>query len=356
MITVAFRSGYWDTVRAVRSINHARPRVRIVKRLSYVCLGVTVVLAMLRFPAEWTALALFLPAIVLPLLWLLPLHAAWLIWRKAPSWQAERRFTFTPTGIDASGMATEGHLRWSAITRVSETGRHFVLFTSGQAGYAIPKKALPDEATVSAVRALLLEHAGKGVDAPTTGMEERLPPGAVVVEFEWEPRELYRALRAATRHGPARWPIFVALAVLAWWLGAGEAVRQWRAGGWQATNGWSLAVALLPIACTAAAIPLTAAYAAWSLRRGSPMHAGVQRVVVAAAGIRTRGSLYSGSVGWEALVKAVETADFFLLYVAKAQAVIVPKRGLDPDQLRRVRATIAANFRSAALFAEPVRA
>ncbi len=356
MTTVAFRSGYWDTVRALRSINHVLPRVRMAKRLSYACLGGAVVLAVLRVPAEWTALALFLPAIVLPLLWLLPLYGAWITWRKAPSWQAERRFTFTPTGIDAAGLATEGHLRWSAITRVSETRRHFVLFTSGQIGFAIPKKALPDEAAVSAMRALLLERAGRGGDAPAAGMEEQLPPGAVVAEFEWEPRELYRAIRAASRHGPARWPIFLALAVLAWWLGAGEAVRQWRAGDWQASNGWSLALALLPIAFTAAAIPLSAAFAAWSLRRGSRVHAGVQQVVVAAAGIRTRGSLYSGSVGWEALVKAVETADFFLLYVGKAQAVIVPKRGLSPDQLRQVRAMIAANFRSATLFAEPARA
>lgn len=355
MTTVAFRSGYWDTVRAVRSINHALPRVRVLKRLSYACLGVFVVLAILRVPAEWTVVVLVPPVILFSGLWLLPLYAAWITW-KAPSWQAEQRFTFTPTGIDASGLATQGHLQWSAITRVSETRRHFVLFTSGQWGFAIPKKALPDEASVTAVRALLLEHAGKGGDAPATGMEEPLPPGAIVAEFEWEPGELYRAIRAVSRHGPALWPIFLVLAVLAWWLGAGEAVRQWRAGGWQAMNGWSLAVALFPIAFTAAAIPLSAAFAAWSLRRGSRVHAGVQRVVIAADGIRTRGSLYSGTVGWGALVKAVETAEFFLLYVGKAQAVIVPKRGLDPDQLRQVRATIGANFRSAALFAEPARA
>lgn len=343
MLTVTFRNGYQDTVRAVRSINQVLPRVRFIRRLAYVCLGLFVVLAVAGVRAEWTVWLLFVPAVMLAVFWLLPFYVGWLSW-KNPTSQAEQRFTFSESEIEAAGAASEAHVQWSAVTRVGETRRHFVFFTSNQCGYTVPKRALPGTEAVAQLRDLLQRNAGRPNGGPTVSQDTPSAPVIASAEFQWTQGELYRAIRSVSRYGPRQWPIYLVLFVMSGWFGAYPALQQWRAGGWAAVDAWAVYLALLPLLLITVAAPLSARWAAYSLTRTSPSHGGVQTVSVTEDGVRTRGSLYTGQLGWSGLTKAVETEEFFLLYVAKAQAMIIPKRALDEAGIGRVREVVHAHL------------
>lgn len=354
MLTVTFRNGYRDTVRAVRSINGVLPRIRFLRRLSYVCFALFIILSLLGVPRDWTFLLLLIPAVILPLLWVIPLYAAWLNW-KNPTSEAEQRFTFSDEGIEAVGAASEAHVQWSAVTRVGETKRHLVFFTSGQCGYAIPKHALPDAGAVSWLRDLLQRNAGKPDAHPVTSQDAPSGPVIASADFEWTRGELYRAIRATSRYGPKQWPIYAFLLLLAWWTGGARALEQWRTGGWRAVDLWAVLLALYPLLFTILAVRLSSLWAAFSLTRNSPSHDGVQTLSITDAGLKTRGNLYTGQIGWAALLKAVETNEFFLLYVSKAQAVIVPKRVLDAASIGGIRETVHAHLGTrASLLGSPV--
>jgi hypothetical protein len=82
----------------------------------------------------------------------------------------------------------------------------------------------------------------------------------------------------------------------------------------------------------------------WGVRsqyRSSPAMRGVQSYDFGPEAIAMAGPLSSATMQWEAVIKAVETPEFFLLYIAKARAHFVPKSAFgDEGDLNQMRALL----------------
>jgi hypothetical protein len=66
------------------------------------------------------------------------------------------QYKFSHSGVDVDGKYSSGHLDWTLITRVIETGSYVVIFVSQNIIHLIPKVALSGEDLVS-LRNLLRE-------------------------------------------------------------------------------------------------------------------------------------------------------------------------------------------------------
>ena len=82
--------------------------------------------------------------------------------------------------------------------------------------------------------------------------------------------------------------------------------------------------------------PVTALiYAIW-LPRVNPS-IGAWRIVVTDEGIQVRGRITAADARWSTLTCVVETKRFFLLFLSKVQAIYVPKRVFQPDDIEALR-------------------
>ena len=76
------------------------------------------------------------------------------------------------------------------------------------------------------------------------------------------------------------------------------------------------------------------------LPRRSPSIGVTQRIVVTDDGIRVRGRITATDVRWDMLTRVVETRRFFLFFLSKIQAVYLPKRAIQPEEVDVLRRTL----------------
>ena len=158
-----------------------------------------------------------------------------------------------------------------------------------------------------------------------SGFSETAP---IVARFRWHPREAYRALAQIARRGLPMWPLYISFLVLAALNGGPEFVRQWERGGWAAVDFVFLAWTFAPVILVAMLVPVSAL---WVAHRAVPAGAetSVEQIVsIGDGGVRANTPLVAGDLRWASLTRAVETGEFFLLFVSRMQALYVPKRSL----------------------------
>jgi hypothetical protein len=159
---------------------------------------------------------------------------------------------------------------------------------------------------------------------------------AATYEFDW--REHYRASREVAGRMWTRWlgwgfaAVALVLATLNYFAAAGRVsalgiflnILPWIAVG----TAW---VAL---------IPYTQRRAAKRLSSRDPSVKGPQTRTLDADGYHSRGNGVALDIPWHAMLRAVETSDFFLFFYNKQCAYYLPKRVLNATEIDKARALL----------------
>jgi hypothetical protein len=346
LITATFQPSFREHVRALRAINRVLPRVRWMKRLGWACLFAAIIVLFVD-GAEWLfAYLLLLPLVLFAVLAVLPPWMAWLARSQSPIWRSEQRITVDERGVEHSAAGAGGLIAWAAITRVAETKHFLLFFTSPQCAHYVPKAAFPGEALQNVRR--FAERAGQpggegdGAAVMLASVAEPRADDVAYARFDWDPKQMYRVFRLATRYGSRQWPIYLWMLALGAWTGGPTLYRQFRDGGFGNVSLGLLALSLFPLVLVLAIGPLMSWWAARRLPRVRPSVRGPITVAVGPRGVRSAGLIASGEVPWSALLKTVETQEFFLFFVSKLQALYLPKVSLEASSVASVR-TLAAS-------------
>lgn len=337
-MTVRFTPSRRQLTRAIRAINGTIPRIRIMRRLSWAALFVTIALILARRLSFEAAVALlFIPGLTLFILWMMPGHMARLSWSNSPVWRSEHVFTFSPAGIDVSTGTTGAHTAWPAIVRTAETPEFFLFFSSEQAGRFVPKQGI-SLLDVETIRDMFATYAGKaGATEPATPSADIVGDAVVQVSFEHDPREVARAGMATARKSGTLWMPYAAMVLIVGWNTVPMVYRQWKRGGIESVSIPLLLLGLFPLFLILIGPPLAARWAARREIRTGPSSRGMQRVGVADWGLQIAGPSYSGTLQWDAFMKVSETPEFFLFFLTKLQPVYIPKRVLSVADSERIR-------------------
>ena len=289
-------------------------------------------------PVVITALAglLFLvPAVLLPLLWLMPLYMAW-ISRALPALQ-NQSLTFAADGVEVESGAGQGILRWAAVTRFAETKKFLLLFISSQCACAIPKVAVGDAAAARHLADFITEQLSTADGAPPTPSPD--PEDVLLVaEFTPDLREVYHAVMAASRHGPALWPAYLLMLAVVGWTTIVPLWRRWQLGDLANASIYVTLLGLFPLILILSIRPLASLWAAHRHVKTNRSAAGVQRIAIAERGLQISGPYSSGFFEWSVLFKVAEVERFFLFFLTKAQPVFLPKRALEARAVDTIRA------------------
>ena len=161
-------------------------------------------------------------------------------------------------------------------------------------------------------------------------------PEPLTYEFRLDAAEALRASRLLIWSGWRRWlwrgfPVFVVvLFLLAWWGGMSRA---------------ALARYAAVVVVLAVALPRVER---WQLARGyarMPSLRVPQRFTFDAAGLRIAGAASAITLGWDAVVGARETPEFFFVLVGPRRGYYVPKRAVGgPEAEARLRALLRAHL------------
>ena len=81
-----------------------------------------------------------------------------------------------------------------------------------------------------------------------------------------------------------------------------------------------------------------------TVRKGQPSIDGPHAMNLNDGGVQVVSPHSRFELGWEAVVKALETAEFFFIYTGKNVAQMLPKRVLTPDALMQVRALLRSRL------------
>jgi hypothetical protein len=346
-VVVRFQTSYGELVAALRSVNRAVPRVRVMRRLSWLAIAVITVLVVADILTPRDAVGiLFVPALILLLFWALPFQLAWMTRRNSPYWKGEQIFEFSRSGIRAGSVSSDSVTDWAAVMRTGEDRRFFLFFSSDQGAQFVPKRALSPEQQ-DALRDLLTAYAGKP-SAPAVARPIATAPAVVEVRFELEPAELARVGVLAARKEGGVWISVAVMTGIVLWSTGPTTYAQWQRGGWSAVSIPLLLLGLSPLLIILLAVPLSARWAARRQLRTGPSSRGLQEIGVADWGIRVAGPMFTGELRWAAFMKATETEEFFLFFLSKLQPLFLPKRLLTAADTRVVRSVVSSGLGSKA--------
>jgi YcxB-like protein len=78
-----------------------------------------------------------------------------------PNLVGPNTYTFSPDGIDVSGLQSKGHLDWGAVLEARETSTQFLIYPQTSIAHVIPKRFLANAEQQICLRALIRDHAKK---------------------------------------------------------------------------------------------------------------------------------------------------------------------------------------------------
>ena len=88
-------------------------------------------------------------------------------------------------------------------------------------------------------------------------------------------------------------------------------------------------------------MPLLQMFQLWSSSRRNRMLLGIQHQTLAPEGFSISSDAFNANFKWDAIHKAIETKDFFFLYISSRSAYFIPKSRLsDAGDLERLRAVL----------------
>ena len=88
-------------------------------------------------------------------------------------------------------------------------------------------------------------------------------------------------------------------------------------------------------------MPLLQMFQIWEARRSNPKIFGIRTQSFTPEGFSASSDGFNTSFKWDAIPKAIETKDFFLIYISSRSAHITPKPRLtEPGDLEKLRAVL----------------
>lgn len=338
-VSVLFAPSVGEIAGGLRAINSARPVVRILQRLSWAMIAIITALLIAGVIEPLPAIALlFVPGLCAFLLWSLPFYMAWMLRRNSPFWTNDIKIDFSPAGIRSTSAGAEGFTEWRAVIRTAETRRFFLYFTAAQSAQFLPKRALSTR-DLDQLRFLFSEFAGKAGSPAASAPASALSPPVVQTSFQLDPRETARAAMVSVRKMGSMWIWYLLMIVIVSYNTMPTVYSQWRRGGFGAISIPLLLLGLSPLLMITIGQPLAMWSAAKRQVRSGPSFQGTQHVGVAEWGLQVSGPMSSGTLQWSAVMKAIETPEFFLFFLSKLHPVFIPKRLLndaDTTQVRRL--------------------
>jgi len=334
-VEVQFTTSRAELTRALRAINRGIPHVQWMWRIGWAAVFVVAALVFAGIIAPFDSIAFFfVPGLVLFLVWWMPSYFARMAWSKSPFWTSPQTWRLTEAALMCVAAGTETYTLWPAIVRTRETPDFFLFFSSSRAAHFIPKRVLSAE-QMTQVRDITARRAGKE-GGPAVSVTHRSPP-VVDAAFMIDAKEAARAGVVAANKTGSMWVSYGIIVLVVAWNTVPPMYSQWRRGGLTAISLPQLLLGLTPLAIVLFAPPLAARWAAARYARTAPSAQGTQHVGVAEWGLQISGPFYSGALEWASLMRADETTEFFLFFLAKLQPVFIPKRVLSPDDVARVR-------------------
>jgi hypothetical protein len=91
-------------------------------------------------------------------------------------------------------------------------------------------------------------------------------------------------------------------------------------------------------------VPLMQWWSARTVHKRDASVLGPQERTVDEAGFHTRGNGVALDIPWHAMVRGVESAEFFLFFYSKQLAYYLPKRALDAQQVEHVRSLMRSGL------------
>lgn len=157
----------------------------------------------------------------------------------------------------------------------------------------------------------------------------------VVITFDHDQGEHYRALLAIHRSSPSWW-FWPGGALLFGGYGVYHVVRYW--GQYPARYVLLIALPWLLFGVVwALFVPLSFWASAKRARRTSPGQTGRQERVLDDASYHSRDGGVNVNVAWDVMHRAIETREFLLFFVSRKAADYIPKRAMDPQALVEAR-------------------
>lgn len=159
------------------------------------------------------------------------------------------------------------------------------------------------------------------------------------ITFELTFADQVRASRAIFRRQPTMWVSFALFAVLLIWLlwTDYQTVSQGRRVHWNLT-----AMGVATVAIGALFVYFSPNLTVWSYRRGNKLIAGPHTYSFLADHLSMESPLASTDIAWPAIREVREDADFFLFFISKTQAAVLPKRELQAHDLAELRTSLKA--------------
>ena len=336
-VSVLYTTSLGEMSRALRAVYYSIPIMRMLQRLSWLMIVVVVVLVVANVVSGSLAITLlFVPGLIVLIFWSMPFYLAGMLRRNSPYWAHDIHIEFSPAGIRSGSGGAEAFTEWRAIVRTAETREFLLYFTTAHAGQFIPKRVLsPSE--IDQLRILFRQYAGKTGVSPTP--TPVVPESAALVQtsYKLEPREITRVAMLATRKVGTMWVWYVLMLLIVSMNVIPTVSRQWRQGGLSAISIPWLLLGLSPLVIIIVGPPLAAWWAAKRHVASGPSMHGAQHVGVAEWGLQVSGPMSNGTLKWSAVMKAIETPEFFLFFLSKLQPVYIPKRLLSDADTVSVR-------------------
>lgn len=336
-IRIRFQPTFVEGVRVIFAVYRFQPVVRLIRWAGWTALAVGAGGLATGLISRGTALFLLsLALLIILLITLVPV----MLYRLASSGnrlaRGERSYLLDDDGIHTSLATAESFVRWDALDRVRETRRYFLLYSSNQCVFCLPKWAVeaPDDPVT--VRDLLQLRVGRAVPARESAVRdpETIVESGITGRFHWTLRDLFRGSIEVNLYGSRQWIVFVALmAGLELWAAGPYVHEQVRRGGLGSLSVTSLFIYALPVLLILTLIPVNTWWSARRQLRNNAAAQGEQVVVVAEAGVRAWGGLFAGSWTWDSFRLVVATRTNLLFLFGKIQGVVVPLSAFPPEEL-----------------------
>jgi hypothetical protein len=165
-----------------------------------------------------------------------------------------------------------------------------------------------------------------------------MPTASVRATFTFDPQQHYRASREVLKRTSARYTSWIGILVAALLLYS-NVLRHW--GEFPIRElAWSAIPWVLLAVFWAAIVPLSTWRTSRRIAKSDPAAQGLQIREVDESGVRSTGNNVTVHVPWAALLKSVETEEFFLFFYSKQLAYYMPKSILDTSDVETVRLTL----------------
>lgn len=323
-ITATFRGSVVSSWMMSRALIRLNPVTRWLRRVGWILIVVGFGSAVVSDAALTAGLiATALGLLIVVIMGLSPLVA---LWAGRGTHGVEQTWQFSADRIQCTAGELVSVIDWAVVTKILDTKRFVVLAFSDRAQSFVPKKAFrtPTPAKV------LEEFRTRATDQLRSPRAVDAREPLLQITFKWTTTQLYRTSLEVSKKGTRMWLIYLLCAVVGL-VTALPAITYAVETGAPAPL-WSL---IYPVGLPAFVFLTGRLGGYWWARshlRSSNTASKQQIVDVFETEIRAYGTGFNTTIPYTSIKRLAQSEEFLLLFLAKVQAIAIPKVALQPDQ------------------------